>query len=77
MPRYKPYKTLEPLIELGLNAELFIDQIVYDVSGINVREMLITYESEILQADKVTLESDIAGSWKFNHDRKKWERLVK
>lgn len=75
MPKIQPYDNLHKLTELGKNAELFIDQNCYDAADMNIVSMMTIYEPEILQAEKVTLVSDDAGSWKWNHDRKKWERM--
>lgn len=72
--KIKPYDNLDKLTELGAHAELFCDMTVYDASGMNVLNMMVIYEPEILQADKVILVSEDAGSWKWNHDRRKWER---
>lgn len=72
-----PYDKLHKLAELGKNAELFIDLLVYDVADMNVVNMMTIYEPEILKAEKAILVSEDAGSWKWNRDRKKWERMVK
>lgn len=75
MPKIQPYDKLDPLLELGTTAELFVDQNCYDVARMNVNEMLVIYEPEILNAERVTLVSEDVGNWKYNHDRSKWERM--
>lgn len=72
--KIKPYDNLDKLTELGERAELFCDTTAYDVTNMNVLNMMIVYEPEILQSEVVTLFSDDAGNWKWNRDRKKWER---
>lgn len=76
MPRIKTYNRLDPLQELGKNAELFIDSVCFDVSDMTVREMTIVHEPEILKAKDTFLRSEDAGSWKWNYDRKRWERVT-
>lgn len=76
MPRIKTYDRLDPQKELGRNAELFLDSTCFDVSNMTVREMMVVYKSEILKSDDAFLRSEDAGSWKWNRDRKKWERMV-
>lgn len=74
MPRIKTYDRLDPLKELGRNAELFLDSICFDVSNMNVREMMVVYEPEILNTDDAFLRSEEVGNWKWNRDRRRWER---
>jgi hypothetical protein len=76
MPRIKTYDRLDSQKELGRNAELFLDSTCFDVSNMTVREMMVVYEPEILKADDAFLRSEDAGSWKWNHDRRKWEKVV-
>lgn len=72
--KIKSYDNLDKLTELGKHAELFCDTTVYDVSGLNALNMMVVYEPEITGADKVTLVSEDAGTWRWNRGRKKWER---
>lgn len=74
MPRIKTYNRLDPQKELGRNAELFINSICFDVSNMTVREMMVVYEPEILRAKDAFLHSEDTGSWKWNRDRRRWER---
>jgi len=76
MPRIKTYKRLDPLQELGGNAELFIDSICLDISDMNIRDMMIIYEPDIVKASEVILKSEEVGNWKWNCDRKKWEKVT-
>jgi hypothetical protein len=76
MPRIKTYDRLDPQKELGGNAELFIDSICFDASNMTVREMMVIYGPEILGTDEVILYSEDAGTWKWNRDRNKWERVI-
>lgn len=76
MPRIKTYDRLDSRKELGRNAELFLGSTCFDVSNMTVREMMVVYKSEILKSGDAFLRSEDAGSWKWNRDRKKWERMV-
>jgi hypothetical protein len=76
MPRIKTYDRLDPQKELGGNAELFIDSICFDASNMTVREMMVIYGPEISKADDVLLRSEDAGTWQWNYDRRRWERVM-
>jgi hypothetical protein len=78
MPRIKTYKRLEPLAQLGENAELFICGDCYDVSNMNVKDMLTIYEPDILKANgPVRLVSEDVGTWNFNRATRKWTKASK
>lgn len=74
MPRFNLPTKLTLLTELGVYADLTIDNICYDVSGMNLREMLVIYEPQINTANEVTLMSDDIGKWKYNGKKREWER---
>ena len=74
MPEIKLYNRLLPHHELG-EAELTVDNLVYDVSNQSFAEMLTIYEPDIRAADKAVLSSSEVGTWKYVADSRKWERL--
>lgn len=74
MPQIPRYNKLSSKTELGSNAELSIDSTCFDVAGMTVREVMVTYEPDILNAEKSVLVSEDAGTWQWNRDRKTWER---
>jgi len=73
MPKIKPYDKLLPHHELG-EAELTIDGTLYDVSKQSYQDMATIYDAEIRIAENAVLCSSDVGSWKWNHDRQRWER---
>jgi len=74
MPRFNLPTELTLSTELGVIADLTIDNICCDVSGMNLREMLTIYEPAINTAYEVTLMSDDIGRWTYNRKKREWER---
>lgn len=70
--KIKPYNAIDFLQELGENAELFLDGLSWDVSNMNFREMLTLMGPEIEKAVEIVLQSEEAGNWKYQKDRKGW-----
>jgi len=70
--KIKPYNAIDFLQELGENAELFLDGLSWDVSNMNFREMLTLMGPEIEKAVEIVLQSEEAGNWKYQKDRKRW-----
>lgn len=75
MPRFNLPTKLTLLTELGVIADLTIDNIGYDASGMNLRKMLTVYEPQINTAYEVTLMSDDIGRWTYNRKKREWERV--
>lgn len=73
-PKIPRYNRLEPYYELGPCAELELDSELYDVSNLSVNELMTIYEPHILNSQIAILESESVGAWKYNHDRRKWEK---
>lgn len=74
MPKIKRYDRLLPNDELGADAELTIDGACWDVGDMTLREMNISHEHMIRTAKKVVLSSSEIGNWKYNKDRRTWDK---
>ena len=71
------YNQLRQNLILGKEAELLLDDDIYDVSDMTVQE-LDYYEYLISQSNTaVVLKTDGHGDWVFNKARHKWEKQRK
>ena len=69
-----PYNRLLNDTELGKDAELTLDGMTCIVGDMTLREMLVSHDHRIRAANHAVLSSEEIGTWKWNKDRKKWEK---
>jgi len=73
MPKIKLYTRLLPYHQLG-EAELIIDDLIYDVSNQSFQDMLTIYEPEMRTAEKAVLVSSEVGKWRYYRQAMKWKK---